>query len=84
MCPRELLLTFSSCLAPLHGLNFVTPALVLLAARKIYAHRLVLSTPENDRSLQYGSDVKSLIPLFEGLKPEDVIEEVLEQVEIPV
>ena len=78
------MLRVCSCLAPLHGLTFATPALVLLAARKIYLHRIVLGSPSNDRSLQYGSKIQALKGLYEGLTTEDVIEQVLEEVEIPV
>lgn len=73
-----------SCLAPLHHLPYTTPALAHLAARKIYAHRIVLGTAGEDRSLQYGGDVAGLRGIYEGLRVEDVIEEVLGEVEVPV
>ncbi|KAK8209773.1 hypothetical protein IWZ01DRAFT_436247 [Phyllosticta capitalensis] len=71
-------------LAPLHGLDFVTPSLVALAARKIYPHRIVLTTPENERSLQWGSDIEAVRQMLDGVVVEDVIDDVLSQVEVPL
>ncbi|KAK7612145.1 hypothetical protein JOL62DRAFT_499797 [Phyllosticta paracitricarpa] len=71
-------------LAPLHGLDFVTPSLVALAARKIYPHRIVLTTPENERSLQWGSDIEAVRQVLDGVVVEDVIDDVLSQVEVPL
>ncbi|MCJ1474770.1 hypothetical protein MMC13_003430 [Lambiella insularis] len=63
------------CLAPLHGLDFVTPSLVQLAARKIYRHRIDIVAAEDERSMQYGSDLAAVTALLEGLTAEDIIEE---------
>lgn len=71
-------------LAPLHGLAFVTPSLVSLAARKIYGHRISICSPENERSMQYGSDLKAVSMLLEDITPTDVIDEVLAAVEVPL
>ncbi len=71
-------------LAPLHGLNFVSPSLVALAARKIYPHRIIITTPENERSMQWGSSIEAVRAVLEGVKVEDIIEEVLESVEAPL
>ncbi|KAA6408637.1 MAG: hypothetical protein FRX48_07719 [Lasallia pustulata] len=71
-------------LAPLHGLEFVTPSLVALAARKIYPHRIAITTPENERSMQYGSDLAAVAAMLEGVTPEQVIDEVLGAVEVPL
>jgi MoxR-like ATPase len=76
----------SRSLAPLHGLDYVTPSLVALAAKKVYLHRLQLvpvSAPERERSVQWGSDPAAVAALLEGVGPEDVIEEVLGMVEVP-
>lgn len=72
------------CLAPLHGIEYITPSLVALAARKIYPHRLLLSSPEKERSMQWGSDVEAVRNALEGLTQEDVIEAVLNSVECPL
>ncbi|KAL2023929.1 hypothetical protein VTK56DRAFT_706 [Thermocarpiscus australiensis] len=70
-------------LAPLHGLDYVTPSLVALAARKVYLHRIVVTTPERERSMQWGSELGAVAAILEGVGPEDVIEEVLGLVAVP-
>jgi hypothetical protein len=65
------------CLAPLHDLSYATPSLIALAARKIYPHRIHVVKPENERSMQWGSDLDAVATLLEGIRAEDVIEEVL-------
>jgi MoxR-like ATPase len=67
----------TKCLAPLHDLSFVTPSLVALAARKIYLHHIQIVNPEKERSMQWGSDVDAVANLLEGIRAEDVIEDVL-------
>lgn len=74
----------SLALAPLHGLDYVPPSLVALAARKIYAHRLVLATPENEKSLLWGSDPRAIRQLLDGVTVEDVIEDVLASIDTPL
>lgn len=81
---RRTLLTDRSALAPLHGIDYVTPSLVALAARKIYSHRLVITTPENERSTQWGSSVEAVAELLEGITVEEIIEDVLETVQVPL
>jgi hypothetical protein len=72
------------CLAPLHKLDFVTPALVAVAARKIYLHRLRLVLPEKERSLQWGSRYEAVEALLAEFSAEEVIEDTLEMVTAPV
>ncbi len=67
----------AKCMAPLHGLSYVTPSIVGLAARKIYTHRIHIVRPEQDRSMQWGSDLDAVAALLEGVGAEDVIEDVL-------
>ncbi|AEO56202.1 hypothetical protein MYCTH_2077534 [Thermothelomyces thermophilus ATCC 42464] len=73
-------------LAPLHGLDYVTPSLVALALRKVYLHRLNLvmaaGRPERERSVQWGSDVPTVRGMLEGWTVEDVLEDVLESVQV--
>ncbi|WPG99511.1 Hypothetical protein R9X50_00232600 [Acrodontium crateriforme] len=76
--------TLAKTLASLHGLEFLTPSLVALAARKIYPHRLVLATSETERSLQWGSDPEAVRQMMDGLTVELVIEEVIASVESPL
>ena len=82
--PCSYMLNMFRCLAPLHNLEFVTPSLVALAARKVYPHRIVITAPMNERSMQYGSDLTAVAALLEGVTPEYVIEEVLATVEVPL
>ncbi|KAI4933044.1 hypothetical protein J4E85_003447 [Alternaria conjuncta] len=74
----------SSTLAPLHGLDYISPSMIALAARKIYPHRIVITAPENERSMQWGSSLEAVKAVLEGVTVEDVIEEVLESVEVPL
>jgi MoxR-like ATPase len=72
-------------LCALHGLDFVTPSLVSLAARKVYPHRLRISAAERDRGLMYGGDLRGTKEWYKGYDSvDDVIEEVLEMVEAPL
>ena len=68
----------------LHGLDFVPPPLVGLAVRKIYRHRISIVTPEDERSLQYGSDFAAVKELLDGVTSDSIIEEVLGIVEAPL
>ncbi|KAK3686032.1 hypothetical protein B0T22DRAFT_430187 [Podospora appendiculata] len=70
-------------LAPLHGLDYVTPSLVGLAARKVYLHRLAVVAPERERSMQWGSELAAVEALLEGVGPEDVVDDVLGMVAVP-
>lgn len=65
-------------LAPLHRLDFVTPGLVALAAKKVYPHRLrVVENVEKERSMQWGSEKRAVEVLLEGVTARDVVEDVL-------
>ncbi|KAK4147160.1 uncharacterized protein C8A04DRAFT_24956 [Dichotomopilus funicola] len=84
----------SRSLACLHGLDYVTPSIVGLAARKVYAHRLELvRDPIRERSVQWGSEVGAVAALLGGdgevgeggmIGPEEVLEEVLGMVKVPL
>lgn len=76
--------TLMKSLAALHGLDYVTPALVCLAAKKVYLHRIKMVEPARERSMQWGSELGAIEKLLEGWGPEDVIEEVLVTVTAPV
>lgn len=78
------LATLSRALAALHGLGFVTPSLVALAARKVYLHRVrIVDRAERERSVQWGSEVNAVAALLEGVGVEEVVEEVLGMVAVP-
>ncbi len=72
------------CVAPLHKLDYVTPALVGLAARKVYLHRIRITSPAKERSMQWGSKLEAVQSILDGVGPEEVIEEVLEMVTAPL
>jgi MoxR-like ATPase len=72
------------CLAPLHKLDFVTPALVGVAAKKVYLHRIRVVPPEHERSIQWGSKRDAVALVLEGIGPEEVVEDVLETVPAPL
>jgi hypothetical protein len=70
-------LTHSRSLAPLHGLGYATPSLIALAARRIYRHRIEVVKPENERSMQWGSDIEAVEALLKGVGPDEIIEDVV-------
>ncbi|KAI0157888.1 hypothetical protein GGR52DRAFT_586681 [Hypoxylon sp. FL1284] len=73
------------CLAALHGLAYVTPSLVALAARKVYPHRIrVVTSPDRERSVQWGSDRAAVEALLEGVGPDEVVDDVLAMVAAPL
>ncbi|CAM1508110.1 Fc.00g049580.m01.CDS01 [Cosmosporella sp. VM-42] len=72
------------CLAPLHRLDYVTPALVGLAAKKVYLHRIRICLPEKERSMQWGSRLEAVEALLDDVGPEDVVEDVLGMVTAPL
>lgn len=74
----------SRVLAVLNGLDFVTPALVGLAARKVYPHRIKITPLHKERSLQWGSDLAAVAKALDGVTAEHVVEEVLRTVEPPL
>lgn len=76
--------TLMRCLAPIHDLDYITPALVALAARKVYLHRICISAPDKERSMQWGSRLEAVEALLEHVRPEQVIEDVLDTVTAPL
>ena len=82
--PKFQMADHSSVLAPLHGLDYVSPSLVALAARKVYPHRIIITAPEDERSMQWGSSLEAVKAVLLGVTVEDVIEEVIQSVEVPL
>jgi MoxR-like ATPase len=72
------------CLAPLHGADYVAPALVGVAAKKVFLHRIRITTPENERSMQWGSKLEAVAAILEDIGPEEVVDDVLGMVTAPV
>ncbi|KAL5046113.1 hypothetical protein BDW71DRAFT_71084 [Aspergillus fruticulosus] len=64
-------------LAVIHGIDYLTPSIVALAANKVFRHRIVVAKPEDDRSLQYGSDLSAVAKVLEYATPDTILESVL-------
>ncbi|KAJ5315670.1 hypothetical protein N7476_005977 [Penicillium atrosanguineum] len=68
---------FAEYLAPLHGIDYLTPSIVALAARKVFRHRIVVANPEDDRSLQYGSGLGAISSVLVDVTPDSILDGVL-------
>lgn len=64
-------------LAPLHGIDFLTPSIVALAARKVFRHRIIVTAPEEDRSLHYGSNLRAVSHVLADVTPDSILNGVL-------
>ncbi|KAJ5677762.1 uncharacterized protein N7477_003395 [Penicillium maclennaniae] len=64
-------------LAPLHGIDYLTPSIVALAARKVFRHRIIVANPEDDRSLQYGSGLRAVSSILIDVTPDSILDGVL-------
>ncbi|PYH97959.1 hypothetical protein BO71DRAFT_426515 [Aspergillus ellipticus CBS 707.79] len=69
--------SFSKLLAVLHGIDYLTPSIVALAAKKVFRHRIIVASPEEDRSLQYGSDFKAVSQVLGYANPDSILDGVL-------
>ncbi|KAE8380904.1 hypothetical protein BDV26DRAFT_115459 [Aspergillus bertholletiae] len=67
----------SKLLAALHGIDYLTPSIVALAAKKVFRHRIIVAKPEDDRSLQYGSDLKAVAQVLSYATPDTILDSVL-------
>ncbi|EKV05734.1 GTP-binding protein rhoC domain protein [Penicillium digitatum] len=68
---------FARLLAPLHGIDYLTPSIVALAARKVFRHRIIVTPPGEDRSLQYGSDLRAVSVILADVTPDSILDGVL-------
>lgn len=73
----------AKALATLHGLPYVTPDLVRLAAPKVYNHRLAIATVADERSAQWSTSPDEAAKRLEGWNAARVIENVLDTVNCP-
>lgn len=64
-------------LAPVHGIDYLTPSIVALAARKVFRHRIIVANPEDDRSLQYGSELGAVSHVLMDVTPDSILDGVL-------
>lgn len=74
----DLVLIKSRLLAPLHGIDYLTPSIVALAARKVFRHRILVASPEDDRSLQYGSNREAISQILADVTADSVLDGVLD------
>ncbi|KAJ5697426.1 hypothetical protein N7488_011110 [Penicillium malachiteum] len=75
---------FARLLAPLHGIDYLTPSIVALAARKVFRHRIVVASAEDDRSLQYGSNREAIADILADVTPESILDRVVLELEPPI
>lgn len=71
------ILTRCRLTAALHGLDYLTPSITALAAKKVFRHRIIVARPDDDRSLQYGSDRQTVARVLASVSPEDILDSVL-------
>jgi hypothetical protein len=50
---------------------------VALAARKVFRHRIVVTPPGEDRSLQYGSNLHAVSQVLIDVTPDSILDGVL-------
>lgn len=68
---------FAQFLAPIHGIDYLTPSIVALAARKVFRHRIIVASPEDDRSLQYGSHLGAVSHVLMDVTPDSILDGIL-------
>ena len=68
----------------MHGIDYLTPSIIVLATKKVFLHRIVLAKPEDDRSLQYGSDLEAVAQVLSNVTPETILDNVLSEIDVPV
>ncbi|OQE94187.1 hypothetical protein PENNAL_c0004G03471 [Penicillium nalgiovense] len=68
---------FAQLLAPLHGIDYLTPSIVALAARRVFRHRIIVTPPGEDRSLQYGSNLHAVSDVLADVTPDSILDGVL-------
>ena len=76
-CTLDLTNQWNRLLSTLHGIDYITPSIVALAAKKVFRHRIIVAKPEDDRSLQYGSDLKTVSQVLAYATPDTILESVL-------
>ncbi|CAG8531485.1 754_t:CDS:2 [Dentiscutata heterogama] len=79
------LVTLVKALAAVFQRNYVTPELVIFASEKVFSHRIILREPGDDRSIMYGTSLKTLLKKMRtNATPGDVIADILRAVFPPV
>lgn len=68
----------------LHDYEFATPSIVAIAARKVFPLKIELCEPEDEPSLNYGSDINIISNWLKKWDQDLIIEDVLKNVEPPL
>lgn len=76
--------TLSRAFSVLHGIDYVPPALVDMAFRKTYLHRVVLADRNTARSLQWGSQPDAVEKDMAGITAEAALNAVIASVDTPL
>jgi hypothetical protein len=71
-------------LCVLHDHDFVTPSIVAVAARKIFPLKIEMCEPQDEPTLQYGSDIKLVSKWIQKWDQELIVENVLDNASPPV
>uniref|UniRef100_A0A060TC72 ARAD1D37334p n=1 Tax=Blastobotrys adeninivorans TaxID=409370 RepID=A0A060TC72_BLAAD len=71
-------------LSVLHGYDFVTPSIVVIAARKVFPLRLEMCEVTDEPSISYGGDIKLLRQWMKKWDQELIVEDVLSSVAPPI
>ncbi|KAF2156430.1 hypothetical protein K461DRAFT_95869 [Myriangium duriaei CBS 260.36] len=74
----------AKAMAVLHSLDFVTPAIVALAVRKVYYHRLKLADEHTERSLRWGGDPLAVQQEMQHVDVELAMDAVISTVQSPL
>ncbi|KAK9469680.1 hypothetical protein V1512DRAFT_15343 [Lipomyces arxii] len=72
------------CLCPLHHVGYAIPTIVVIAARKVFGHRINMATAAEDRSVLYGSDPKAVGQFLQEWTPDLVLDDIFETVPAPI
>ena len=78
------LVSLSKALSVLHGLTYVTPSIVQIAAQKVYTHRIEVASPAQERSFQYGSTLEAIQEALQGITPENITDTAISQIQQPI
>jgi hypothetical protein len=65
-------------------MDYLTPSIIAIAAKKTFSHRTIMATPDRDRSLQYGSEINAVSRILEEETQETVVESVVDSIEPPL
>lgn len=77
-------LTSTRVLAVLHSLYYVTPALVAVACRLVFTHRITLASAETERSVLWGSNLGAVECALHDTSINSILADTLAHVACPL